>query len=246
MAEAAGAEELEAAWLEQVWGAGRVSLLDNPAQNVDFGPTQLQVWAARIADTAGLCVAPTASEEQPAKVDGTAVVVLTSGEKAKAFHEQSHEDAHIDFDATINGFYVCLNPATKWVVSWPAQNNHQGSGASKTRSSVADEVNSFQNHESYEISVKVPKADEAYHFSDCATVALGYQVIITVLFETSDVMDLTDEDSDALPKRDSDGKYIIKEVRVDCNFLNQSGLVVMKVCAAPPPSAAPASSSVMF
>ena len=236
MEDAAEVERVETAWYAQIWGGESASLLDNPAQHVEFGPSQLQIWAARLVDTTGLCVAPTAPAAQGVKVDGSQVVVLTSGANAKSFHEKQESDARINFDTSINGFYVCLNPTTKWNVSWPAQVNQQGSSVSYTRSSVASEDNSFQTHESYEIGINLPQSEDANdvgQVNTCATVAMGYQVVITVLFQTSEPLDLQDNRSNATSQMSDDGKYRIAEVKVDCNFLNQSGLVVMKVCAAP-------------
>lgn len=221
----------EAAWLRQVWGPGRAGLLPNQAQNVDLGPEQLQIFAARYLDTVGLCVAPLQQNDALVTVGDADVVLLTSGEKAKIFHEKSNDDAVIDFDNAINGFYVCLNPEKKWSVSWPSQSSQPAASANTTRSSVSADANEFSTHESYEISIKVPKSDRAGAYSDCATVAMGMGLVVTVMFETEHDVDVDDIDSDEVPRMNRDGHYRIKEYRVDCNFINQKGLVILKVCA---------------
>lgn len=72
------------------------------------------------------------------------VVLLTSGDSAKKVHEMEEEDATINFNSSINGFYVCLSPAKKWSVSWPAQANPAATTDSNTHSSGVLEQNSFR------------------------------------------------------------------------------------------------------
>ena len=218
------------AYYAQLWPAQRALGVEGPTEDVNIGPTDMQKWAASYLKLAGYSVAP---------ADGAQLGALASQVRPLVSEQVMQDfiatpvDQHIMPDAEkIYGIHIVLSCDVQGQVQCnDSKDAASTAGSKRTRQAAQSNRISFTTHFAYEMGVNIPT--EAGR-KPCAVVAKAHTVTITLLFGTTSSVGLEDTDCDYKPIIE-EGKYIIRESRADCTFVNQCGLVLMTVLLDAPP-----------
>lgn len=151
---------------------------------------------------------------------------LVSEQEMQDFIATPVEEHSMPDSEKIYGIHIVLSCDVQWQVQCnDSKDAASTTGSKRTRKAAQSNRINFTTHFAYEMGVDIPTGAGR---KPCAVVATAHTVSITLLFGTTSSVDLEDTVCDYKPII-VDGKYIIRESRADCTFVNQCGLVLMTV-----------------